>query len=673
MRLENIFIKSFRSIVDKTVCFNHNFTVIVGMNEAGKTNILDAVRTLGASYQLQLKDTPKMSNTPPEIIFSFRLTDSNAEALQKSIEEVFKKAMPQIADLSSIRFPSIEKSKIECSVYLKSNGEMASRFSVCLDDGDEQTGLLLLHGDPAPPDTETLRIGELEIPLSSCQYAPQDLLTDSQETFFRVLDAQELVSTAVLGIDSVLREMVPKVIYWTYEDKFLMPPEITYDQLLTDVQEERTSVPLYNLLTICPTLNIDETNDLMTKIQGWKTDSSSRRRDEGRINDAVNKYLKSIWREYDQEFKITLEETKITVHICHSATGDRNFYEMSERSQGFKTFVSFLLTTAANVHTNKVSNFVIVLDEPETHLHPSGVRFMREELLKLAGQNNNVICATHSIFMVDRKMLERHLMVSKFGEDTNIQACDKNTITQESVIYEALGTSIDEFGIPRKNIIFEGKMDLMLFEAYVDLCIDGRSNPFKDYRFLDGGGTKGIKRFFTEKKLLSEREWIIVLDNDKPAGNLVETLKGVADLDFANSVKIIRYSEENGHELEDILPREFLLTSLKATTSSFDVELEDGDLPGRAPFMVELKDFAAKKCTDNVDRLQKCFKERTIEAIAGEVANIGRSSCIPEKKEAFRKVFPDYFEFASTFHQNISAKEASQQANDGSKVQSVMS
>jgi predicted ATP-dependent endonuclease of OLD family len=41
-------------------------------------------------------------------------------------------------------------------------------------------------------------------------------------------------------------------------------------------------------------------------------------------------------------------------------------------------------------------NKVILLDEPETHLHPSGQKYLRNELLKIS-ENNLVIYATHSI------------------------------------------------------------------------------------------------------------------------------------------------------------------------------------------------------------------------------------------------------------------------------------
>jgi predicted ATP-dependent endonuclease of OLD family len=71
-------------------------------------------------------------------------------------------------------------------------------------------------------------------------------------------------------------------------------------------------------------------------------------------------------------------------------------FEVDKRSDGFKQFVSIILNLSIENETGVLNNKVILLDEPETHLHPSGQKYLRNELLKIS-ENNLVIYATHSI------------------------------------------------------------------------------------------------------------------------------------------------------------------------------------------------------------------------------------------------------------------------------------
>jgi predicted ATP-dependent endonuclease of OLD family len=56
-----------------------------------------------------------------------------------------------------------------------------------------------------------------------------------------------------------------------------------------------------------------------------------------------------------------------------------------------------------------------LIDEPEVHLHPSGIRWMLEELLEI-GKNNYLFISTHSDFMLDKDTKERHFLLTK-GKD----------------------------------------------------------------------------------------------------------------------------------------------------------------------------------------------------------------------------------------------------------------
>src|SRR5206468_7778106 len=91
---------------------------------------------------------------------------------------------------------------------------------------------------------------------------------------------------------------------------------------------------------------------------------------------------------------------------------EKNRYDCARRSDVFKRFVSFLLLISANAKSGSLADTLLLIDEPDTSLHPSGTRFLRDELLRIA-KTNYVAYSTHSIFMIDRDNIGRHIIVTK--------------------------------------------------------------------------------------------------------------------------------------------------------------------------------------------------------------------------------------------------------------------
>jgi predicted ATPase len=183
-----------------------------------------------------------------------------------------------------------------------------------------------------------------------------------------------------------------------------------------------------------------------------------------RVADRATKHMHSVWKEYRG---IRIELSPNGPNIEASIRDAFNLYDLHRRSDGFKRFVTFLLMVSARVKSKDLVNTVYLHDEPDTSLHPSGARYLRDELIKIS-KHNYVDFSTHSIFMVDRELLGRHLIVEKKGEVTSIREVDESNIVDEEVVYNALGHSIFEHLKPR-NVIFEGWRDKRLFQVAVKI------------------------------------------------------------------------------------------------------------------------------------------------------------------------------------------------------------
>jgi len=55
MKLAKIQIENFRSIRTQTVEFDHNCLILIGKNEAGKTNLLKAIAAVFGEYKVSRK------------------------------------------------------------------------------------------------------------------------------------------------------------------------------------------------------------------------------------------------------------------------------------------------------------------------------------------------------------------------------------------------------------------------------------------------------------------------------------------------------------------------------------------------------------------------------------------------------------------------------------------
>src|SRR6185436_7048704 len=99
-----------------------------------------------------------------------------------------------------------------------------------------------------------------------------------------------------------------------------------------------------------------------------------------------------------------------------------------QRSDGFRQFISFLLTLSAQNHSDELSNCILLLDEPETHLHPTAQLNLMDELIKISkNKNDNIVFfATHSNYMIDKLNIERCFKIYKKKNASALEQINKS-------------------------------------------------------------------------------------------------------------------------------------------------------------------------------------------------------------------------------------------------------
>ena len=249
--------------------------------------------------------------------------------------------------------------------------------------------------------------------------------------------------------NNIIEPIKPKIIYWSYNSEYLLPQSIN---LFNIINGQIRNKPLENVFKLA---QIDIKN--LGNIQ----DPSNRRTIEKKLNKAINMHLRCVWKEFENKTKIniSIESNGICTCLVEDKDNDDYFYNINDRSDGFRQFISFILSISCEEKVNSIKNSIILLDEPEIHIHPSGIEFLRNRLIEMS-KNNVIFCATHSVFMIDKQNSESHILVSKKKGRTSIERMNDKTITlSDEVMRKGFGINYWKEILPQTILLVEGKSD----------------------------------------------------------------------------------------------------------------------------------------------------------------------------------------------------------------------
>ena len=357
-----------------------------------------------------------------------------------------------------------------------------------------------------PADFKIETLEGSEITLKNYDFINVDDYKNIPEENLSKLTPKDVSSTVGAHLVSLLKEELPKTVYWTYGDENLLPGQISLAQFAANPS---MCLPLKHMFELAQIVNIPD---------------EIREAKEGSIHDLrnlLNRVAKitidnfhKTWKEYNNiKFELLPDGDFIDISVKDKF----NHYELSKRSDGFKRFITFLLMISARVKTGMLQDAIIIIDEPDTSLHPSGAKYLRDELFKIS-ENNIVVFSTHSIFMIDKDNLEKHYIVKKENEKTSVSIAHESNIADEEVIYNALGCSVFE-NIKQKNILFEGWRDKKLFKVAMERVPKKYNHLKKAFDSLGMCHAKGAKDFRNITPLMEmvSRDCLILSDDDKPA------------------------------------------------------------------------------------------------------------------------------------------------------------
>ncbi len=282
----------------------------------------------------------------------------------------------------------------------------------------------------------------------------------------------------------MIENNTPAVSKWTYSKEYLITKPVSLEEFK---ENNDICLPLKNIFRIA---DIKTKEEIKETIEALNTSPKNINKLERVLEHATSEYISNVWPECNVVFKFKIQnDLALSVYVFDEADEVNSFY-MSDRSDGFKQFISLILSISAENNTESLKNNLILIDEPETHMHPSGIKYMRDELIRI-GQNNYVFLSTHSEFMIDSQTKERHYIITKESNNTFVQNWDKNSdIPNDDILRQAFGLSLlSEIVSKIKDKNFALNNEIYLDQALMTLYPDFFVSSEKA-RFMIGDATK---------------------------------------------------------------------------------------------------------------------------------------------------------------------------------------
>lgn len=562
MRLHRVEIQNYKSIKNITVNFEPRCRVLLGINEAGKTNILEALSFLDPNKKADASDIREPKETEDftqeayiRFIFVYDKDD------RKKIEHILKPSFVALDPSTTLVVKGNEKlsfseflerrTEILYIVDIKNNKRRFSYWTFPknykLAPGWKKP---ILNSFPADFSIKSNTDKNKQILLSSCKLIYASDFPDIPSEYLEDTNIEHISLFNKEIEQQIVTPQIPECIFWKYDEKNLLPGKISFSLFMTNPD---TCLPLKHMFSLAGIEKITDTlMDAQNRHNGIRNILN-------RVASVSTKHMHKVWKEY-KDISISLQQNGDFIDAV--IKDKHNTYDMARRSDGFKRFITFLLLVSAKVKSEDLANTLYIHDEPEIHLHPSGAKYLRDELIRIS-EKNYVVYATHSIFMVDPNLPDRHLIVKKEDEITYIEEVNDSDVVDEEVLYNALDYSIFQ-NLSRKNIIFEGWGDKKLFTVAMSRIPSEYKHLQPVFSSIGKCHAKGAKDIGRVASMLGlgHRFYAILSDGDAPA----KEQQAIFQKEFHDEEgPWFRYDElvKNVFTAEDFITPEAFLPSIK--------------------------------------------------------------------------------------------------------------
>ncbi len=279
------------------------------------------------------------------------------------------------------------------------------------------------------------------------------------------------------------------------------------------------------------------------------------------------------------------DETRIVVKL----SGIADWFPLERLSDGMLHALKILLQIESCQRGD-----ILVLDEPELHLHPGAARALRE-IIASKKKDIQIVCATHSAAFIDPSYADC-VLLQKVGElPQALQAKDIDTALTE------IGSSGLDAILFDVVIWYEGPSDKLYIERWLHLFSQSIKSQQSQIGLLHFGGKGNLEHINPKTIKGIARKSLFVIDSDKKAEDDTTDDKTILFADECSKLGIPCWITKR-RAIENYLPANVLKKVLHISDAGFQVThyedvIEKLRLLGQSKRKVPLARSAAQEIT----------------------------------------------------------------------------
>ncbi|MDI1256734.1 MAG: AAA family ATPase [Flavobacterium sp.] len=592
MKLKHVEIHKYKSISEsQNFDLEDDITVLVGMNESGKTSALEAIAKtnyfqndeafrFNVTHDYPRREKKKMDKEGVDaaaITCTYELDDSLVSKIESDLGNGIIKTRVWVVTTHYSGKCTLQSSIIDKTKFIEGKTTQLGISSKSLNDRLSKVN--------TPAEFSALK-GEY----SDQKYL--EAITKLEKYFANTCKWNgDAINEYVARI--YLMPNRPKFLY--YDEYFSLPSRISIEKLKNDELDEsryKTAKALFELADIDTDelLAADDFEDYIAELEAT----------EAIISGELFKYWKTnknlnITFAIDKRQEDVHNGTRIVEHILDIRVKSKGVsLPLKNRSKGFNWFFSFLVWFK-KIQEDPNSNYILLLDEPGLNLHASAQADLLDFLEDLS-DNYQIVYSTHSPFMITSGKLNRVRTVLETDNGSvisdSVQEKDPNTLFP---LQAALGYDIAQnLFVSQKNLLVEGVSDLIILTAMSGMLESaGRKFLNPDITIVPTGGLEKVATFISLLRG-SKLEIACLLDSFTDP-------KGKAKMDKLIQDKIIqkgkvRFFDEylTGYakaDMEDLFSKEDYLKLFNSAFKEY-IDVKETDLlPTVQQIILQLNQF----------------------------------------------------------------------------------
>lgn len=272
--------------------------------------------------------------------------------------------------------------------------------------------------------------------------------------------------------------------------------------------------------------------------------------------------FKEWWKQGNYRFRFQADGNHFRIWVSDDVRTEE--IELEGRSRGLQWFFSFFLVFLVESKDSH-SNCILLLDEPGISLHPIA-QFDLIQFFNSLAIENQLLYTTHSPFLVNPDNLAdlKAVYVDEKGLSSVSADLRKNDKVSEKSIYPvhaAIGLTVsDTLFLGCQPILVEGPSDQIYLQLVKNtLLSNGKYKNNKEMVFIPTGGVKGMSNVISIVTGRDNSLPFVVLDADTPGKEKEKSLKkGTYKNDPKKVIMVSDILGEGEFEVEDLFPVEEL-------------------------------------------------------------------------------------------------------------------